>query len=500
MPVNSTRSTSSNTPVTPQPAPTSTPQSSNTSSAAGNSSTPTAQETKSSQQLATAKKEEFGLSSISNKLNSALDTVKQFGSKVVKESELQNIAESATKSGLKDSETTELTNRLRGMDDQKFESETKFLKENVMNTPNTDRALRTYNELKGMQDGNAERLQDKHIHLLTKGVAQPRATYQVAMGPVNLRIEYPTGLEGMLGQDGARKAAEALKGMPETDYKTLDGLLENAGKKDGERVSGSNADMEKVLILKAAGAHHQELSNPSAADRAWTLAGEPSTKMSEIAAYAKDIRGEKYEKLAQQSTSIDPYWGNSSLQQRWDHSCGPTTAQGMKAEIDPMYARQLHQDFIHNSTNLTDKIALEQKEVLEKRLGGLDPGIAVPRGTPGGYGSFLNLVLNDQVSKYTQVTYSLNKITPNTRSTREAELDNVADKLKAGVDVPIAAAFPNNVEHFMYLTDVRGSGDDQTFLLADPWHGKNVWMTREELARDRAPFPLGGGTLYAAYY
>jgi hypothetical protein len=496
MGVNSTRSTSSTTTVTPQPATTSTPQSSNTSSTAGNSSTPTAQETKSSQQLATAKKEEFILSSFSNKLNSALDTVKQY---VVKESEIHNVAESAKKSGLEDSETTKLTDRLRAMDDQKFESETKFLKENVMNTPNTDRGLRTYNELKGMLDGNPERLQDKHIHTLTKGVAQPRATYQVAMGPVNLRIVYPTGKEGLLGQDGAKKAADALIGMPETDYKVLDGLLDHAGKKEGERVSGSNADMEKVLILKAAGAHHQELSNPSDVDRAWTLAGESSSKMLEIAAYAKDIRGEKYEKLAQQSTSIDPYWGNSSLQQRWDHSCGPTTAQGMKAEIDPMYARKLHQNFIHNSTNLTDKIAIEQKEVLEKPLGSDLPGIAVPRGNSGGFGSILHHVLNDQVSKYTQVNYSLNNI-PNSPAAREAELDKVADKLKAGVDVPIAAAFPSNVEHFMYLTDVRDSGNDQSFLLADPWHGKTVWMTREELARPIAPFPLGGGTLYAAYY
>ena len=172
----------------------------------------------------------------------------------------------------------------------------------------------------------------------------------------------------------------------------------------------------------------------------------------------------------------------------------------MKAEIDPMYARKLHQEFIHNSTNLTDKIAIEQKEVLEKPLGGKAPGIAMPRGTSGGFGSFLDLVLNDQVSKYTQVNYSMNKIDPNTTSNREFELDNVADKLKAGVDVPIAAAFPNNVEHFMYLTDVRGSGDDQSFLLADPWHGKTVWMTREELARPTAPFPLGGGSLFATYY
>jgi hypothetical protein len=228
--------------------------------------------------------------------------------------------------------------------------------------------------------------------------------------------------------------------------------------------------------------------------------------MSEIVFYANDIRGEKSEKLAQQSTSIDPYWGNTALQQRWDHSCGPTTAQGMKAEIDPIYARKLHQDFIHSSTNLTDQIAKEQKDVLEKPLGGQAPGIAVPRGAAGGYGSILHHVLNDQVSPYSQTNYSFNTIT-NTNAGRAAELEKVADKLKAGVDVPIAAALPNSagpqapaIEHFMYLSDVRGSGDNQSFLLNDPWHGKTVWITKEELSRARAPFPIGEGTMYAAYY
>jgi hypothetical protein len=485
------------------PETTSTPKTSDTSGnspTSSTSSTPSAEETKSSQQLANAKKEEFVLLSISRTLNSALDSVKNVSEAIVKESEIKNVEESAKKSGLEDDETKKLTDRLRGMDTEKFGSETKFLKENVLNTPNTDRALRTYNELKGMQDNNTERLQDKHIHLLTKGVAQPRATYKLSLGPMNVRIPYPTGKEGVLGQDGAKKAAEALIGMPSTDYTALNALLDEAGKKEGKTASGSNPDFERVLILKTAGAHHQTLSNPSEVDRAWTLAGEPSAKMSEIIFYASDIRGEKSEKLAQISTSIDPYWGNNSLQQRWNHSCGPTSAQGMKAEIDPMYAMKLHKEFVH-SLDMTDKIAAEQKEVLEKPLGGQAPGIAVPRGAPGGLGSIGHLVMNDQIQKYTQTQYSLNNI-PNTNEGRGNELDRVAEKLKAGVDVPIGAAFPNGSEHFMYLTDVHGSGNDQKFLLTDPWTGTTSWMPREELIKPRAQFPnsTDKGTMYVAYY
>ncbi len=487
--------------TTPQPATTSTTTgSSGNSSTSSTSTTPTAQETKSSQQLANAKKEEFGFSSISKTLNSALDSAKKIGEAVVKESEIKNVEESAKKSGLEKEETKKLTDRLRGMDTEKFDSETKFLKENVLNTPNTDRALRTYNELKGMQDNQAERLQDKHIYLLTKGVAQPRATYKLSLGPTHLRIPYPTGKEGVLGQDGARKAAEALIGMPTTDYKMVDTLLDQAGKKEGKTVSVSNPDLERVLILKTVGAHHQALNNPSEVDRSWTLAGEPSAKMSEIVFYANDIRGEKSEKLAQQSTSIDPYWGNNSLQQRWEHSCEPTTAQGMKAEIDPMFARKLHQEFIH-SLNMTDKIAAEQKEILEKPLDNQIPGVAVPRGASGGLGSIGHLVMNDQIKKYTQTEYSLKNI-ENTNEGRGKELDKVAGKLKAGVDVPIGAAFPNNVEHFMYLTDVRGSGNNQSFLLTDPWTGTTDWISREELIKPLAKFPNSKdrGTMYAAYY
>jgi hypothetical protein len=460
----------------------------------GPPSSEASEHTKSTKQLATSKKEEFGFSTISKTLSSTLETAKQIGAKVGKEMEIQGIAESAKKSGLEESETKKLTDRLHGMDDKKFAAESKFLKENVLNSPNADRALRTYNELGGMQDKHPARLKDKHIHVLTKGVAEPRTeSYKLALGKYQVSIPTTTGKEGVLGQEGAKKAAEALIGMPRTDYKTIDRLLDQAGKKGKERVGGSNPDMERALILKAAGAHAEKLTHPSRADRANTLAGTPSSKMFEIAQYAKEIRGEKADKLAQQSTSIDPYWGNSALQQRWNDSCGPTTAQGMKAELDPIYAKKLHGDFIHD-TNTKDKIGKEQKKVLEQH-----GGIAVKRDAAGGAGTYLDEVLNSQVKKYTGVTYAYNGIA-DTKADREAALDKVADKLKAGVDVPIRGEWSDGGGHFMYLTDVRGSGADQKFLLTDPWEGKTVWLTREQMASGKTPFPSGEGKFEAAYY
>jgi hypothetical protein len=473
------------------------PSTSGSNANSSTSSTPTAQETKSSQQLATAKKEEFGLTMITSKLNNAFNSTKET---ILKEVEIKKLTDSAEASGVEKLDRDKFAGHLRKMDYKKFEGEAKFLKENVLSTPNTDRALLTYNELKTMQDQHPDQLQDKHVQLLTKGVAQPRATYITDSGE---RTPYPTGAEGVLGQDGAKKTAEALIGMSPTDHQVINNLLDEAGKKEGKNVSGGNPDLEKVLILKAAGAHHEALTNPSNTDKAWSMAGEPTSKMVEIASYAKDIRGERGKTLARESTSIDPYLGENALQQRWTQSCGPTTTQGMKAEIDPMYARNLHKDFIHDVMNSTDAIADEQKQML------VNEGLtAVPRGSIGGQPALLQNILNSEVNKYTGVTYSYTPINPPTPANRAATLNQVAEKLKAGVDVPINSLIMDynqtpyriKFEHFMYLTDVRGTVADQQFLLTDPWEGKTVWLTRQQLVSGRTKFPIGEGQFGAAYY
>ena len=398
-----------------------------------------------------------------------------------REQQTKSIEAQAKAYGLPDKEVKNLTDRLKGLNDQDFKKECQFLNSQILGSGgNVDRALHTYTELKNLQDVNKHRLTDDHIHMLSRGVA-------------DARTKTGRGTEGVLGQDGAFRAARALINMPKPDYDALNRTLNQAGKgPDGKPVPGSSRQMEQALILKAAGIRDNEFKNPSANDKLQTLQGKPTSVMATVQQYAQDIRGSQRAVLAQQSTAIDPYAGNAALQQRWNDSCGPTTTQAMRAELDPIYARKLHQEFIHG-TSETGAIASEQKTQLQGH-----GGVAVSRGGAGGAGTRLNEVLNTVCTAYTGVRYSAKPAGDNAKE-RNASLNTVADQLRRGIDVPIRAGWPGGGGHFMILTDVRGKGKDQLFLLTDPWKGQTVWLTRDQLASGKTPFPAGNGALTHFY-
>ena len=391
-----------------------------------------------------------------------------------KEQQIRTIAQSAKTLGADPAEIKKLCDRLQGLSDHDFKKEYAFFNANIMPMgSNMDRAVRTYNELKSMQDKSPDRLTNDHVHALTRGVGENRTTTL-------------TGAEGVIGQDGAIKAAKALTDMPKADYDAINKALSQAGRgAKGAQVPGSSPAMEKALILKAAGARYQDLSNPSKQDQLQIRSGGTSASMATILNYAKDIRGTQRATLVQQSTAIDPYEGQKSLQQRWSTSCGPTTTHAMRAELDPIYARQLHQDFIHG-TSTTGAIAKEQKEDLE-----LHGGKAVPRGTRGGDGISLEDNLNGTCTRYTGVKYKYKDV-GNTVASRTKALDDAAENLKKGIDVPIRVEWKKSGSgHFMILTDVRSEGPDQLFLLTDPLEGKSVWVTKRHLASGETGFPGG---------
>jgi hypothetical protein len=461
-------SSSSTGAVAPQPQTTSSPKQIDTSSK-DDSSSPTPAQVKGAQQHASS------IACEAKVQQHALGLAPQ----PTREQQTKTIAESAKKSGLSEGEIAKLTGRLKGMDENTFKSESKFLRDHISNSPNADRAFRTYTELKDMQDKNPKRLTNDHVRVLTRGVAEPRT-------------DKDTGMEGVLGQDGAMKTAKALMTMSRNDYKKINNLLNKAGRgDDGEIVRQSNSQMEKALILKAAGARADDFGKVK--ERLKTITGKESTPMSQVSKFAEEIRGMDKSKLARQTTAIDPYAGNKALQQRWSHSCGPATMQGVKAEADPVYAMHLHREFIHSTSHASD-IGQEQKKWLEE--GG---GNAVKRGTKGGVGidGFSDL-LDEKVGKFTGVDYTRHDIGAS-EEMRGAALDIVAEKLKKGQDVPIRAKWPGDGAHLMFLSDVRGSGSEQKFLITDPLTGTTEWMTREELVKPNAEFPTRRGVLSRTY-
>ncbi len=434
---------------------------------------------KSSLQIANSKKLEMGIDSV---LNGAVQLGKNamsaFEKAREKNDKIQFIQKEANTSGLEQSEVDKLGNHLRAMDEKSMDAEVKFLRKDVFRSPNADRALRTYNELKELQVGNQDRLQDKHIRTLTRGVAEPRSNRQ------------SFAKEGVLGQEGATRAAKALIEMPQKDYDSVNSALDDANHGKGERGVGS-AQMERALILKAAGARAGAYTDPWIGDLVRTQTGRLTSSTKEILEFASEIRGEKRLTLSQQSTSIDPYSGDEALQQRWSHSCGATSAQGIKAEADPIYARKLHQEFIHDS-DTTGDIAKEQSSLLEA-FG----GTAVERGSSGG-SNMTNVpgALNQFVSRTTGEAYERFPVSQrgfDNDTDRKNTINTMAERLKAGEDMAIRVKWDDGGAHILYVTDVRGSDNNQEFLITDPGQGETVWMTKEQLASEGTTYP-GGST------
>jgi hypothetical protein len=115
---------------------------------------------------------------------------------------------------------------------------------------------------------------------------------------------------------------------------------------------------------------------------------EAGKAMKEIQGFADEVRGMNRTDLIRTTTPIDVQSANTStvdpndirsnsdtqgdndgLFQRWNDSCGPTTAQITRGEADPVYARQLHKDGLNNP-DPNSATAKEQRRVLEDVGGG----------------------------------------------------------------------------------------------------------------------------------
>jgi hypothetical protein len=375
---------------------------------------------------------------------------------------------------------TALQTRLSRLSGEALQKELTFLKSHVFSSPNADRAVRTYLELKTLQDTRPDRISQATVETLTRGVAEARNGKGAA------------GQEGILGPAHARDAAQALIRMPEQDFKALQKALDNAGMRDKKSVAKADPQAERALILKAVAARKDELANPSVMDRVRGTLGKPSSTMAEITRYAGQIAGTERAKLIEQSTVIDLKAGSGALQQRWQDSCTITAQQIARAEADPIYARQLHNEPIHSGDSNT-AIGREQKQILEA-----NGGTAVERGQAGGGGMWPEATLNDFVGKYSNQTYTRTNLA-DTKEARQGALNRADKLLRDGVDVPIVVGWDGGGSHSMLLTDVRGEGANKQYLLTDPYNGQTAWIRGSDIANGSTDFLCGTGKLIISY-
>lgn len=382
---------------------------------------------------------------------------------------VDSIVDQAKKAGLTPAEQNRLRDKLTHSPDQP--ADLRLLRD-IQGSPNQARALRAFMDVSDVRTQKPARITSDVMRSLVDGVATARTSTS-------------QGREGILSQDTAQRAARTLADMPQNQYNQIRAALNQVGKKSPET--------EKALILKAVAARHDQLTNPGLMARILDRAGYPTATTRDITDFAKAIRGQDRKTLVNNSSVMDLNVDgvDSALQQRWNDSCAPTTAQIGRAEADPIYALKLHGEAIHTTNNVNSPIAAEQKRVLEN-----NGGTAVNRGAAGGAGMNTNDAVNDLMSKVTGRTYSRTEIA-NTAAGRQAALNDMEALIEKGVDVPVSVGWNSGGGHAMLFTDVRTVNGEKQFLVTDPWNGRTGWIKGQDIVNGNTNFWAGTGRLRA---
>jgi hypothetical protein len=385
-------------------------------------------------------------------------------------SDISRTLTSARSAGLNPQELQRLETRLNGMSEEARSAETRFLSRNVFGTPNSDRALRTYMDVRDLQERYPTRISDNHVHTLTRAVAEPRSQTR-------------NGLEGMMSHQQALNSALALTLMSDQHHARFQQTLDRAATHGGTAIPGSDPHYERALLLESLGARTSRLSETDSGRLGPT---DPmprnSSYLQEIEQYSDGIRGHRREELIRRSTMVDIQGDGSrpgGLQQAFQHSCAPTTSQIARAESDPISAWAYHRN--------PGMVITEQRIQLQQ--GG---GRPVLRGEEGGRGMPISDLLNSRLSPYTGQTYANNPVADSAAG-RQAAMDQMDQRLREGNDVPIRVAWSDTNAHFLLATDVRGTGNNRDFFITDPWTGRSRWYSQTELAGGQTNFP-GTGT------
>jgi hypothetical protein len=233
-------------------------------------------------------------------------------------------------------------------------------------------------------------------------------------------------------------------------------------------------------------------------------------KFSTVAVFADQIRGKSPDWLHKNLRITGDADNAPGLSQQWSCSCGPTTAEVVRAEMDPIYALTLNRrnkDLHANDprpgvddggkTVGNHEVGQEQKDELEK-----NGGKAVRRGEKGGEYSNIEGALTD-IQRWTGVEYETHGIESVDRRMKmpagyQAEYDknaeqNLRDSFKK-LDADLADGIPcamrvtdskNSGGHYVAITGVFGSGADKTYVIHDPWDGKTVYVKASDMEKGK---------------
>jgi hypothetical protein len=412
-----------------------------------------------------------------------------------------DILNGAQQAGLSPDELNHLKQILDSSPD--FKADASLLKEvlSSWNGVNADRALRTFMDLDPMRRAHPDRITPDVVSSLVEGVAKSKSPQEVD--------EYA----GVLGENAADRAAQALIAMPQGDYNAIKGMLDQAG--HGGDPALDDPGTERALILKAVAARAGQYEHPTINDSLLR----PETL--EIGTFANQIRGMDWTQLIARTTVAA---GEDTLQQRYFDSCSAATVQIARAEADPIYAWKLHDEEMH-SQDPGGFIGSQQAELM-KEVGGVPVSfqelnfwdqLSKQGGMLGKFAQAERDYLQSRGSNEEQLanlfdsdvtgrdyhSYSVD----DSVSARTAAADYMAKLVSQGVDVPISVNWEernalnpfqlvdSGLSHSLLITDVRGQGAGQVFEVADPSSGQTFEVTRAQLISGGDFGPDGKGRL-----
>lgn len=199
----------------------------------------------------------------------------------------------------------------------------------------------------------------------------------------------------------------------------------------------------------------------------------------ELRSFAQAIAGKDESWLDANLHVVGTSNGQPGIRQQWRDSCGPTTIQAMRAELDPIYALKLRTANPAADTSDGAGSGEDGQDAAEEQRAILDShgGHAVPRRsaeqTPGQtYGMVLSKALNEATAQ-SGIHFAVEPFKPDTSL---GEIDAaLADRLP----VPLRLGDPRQ-GHFVLVTAATG-GPPRTYTIHDPWSGRSQTVTSEQI-------------------
>jgi hypothetical protein len=256
----------------------------------------------------------------------------------------------------------------------------------------------------------------------------------------------------------------------------------------------------------------------------------------QIEQFADQIRGKSEDWLRANLHLTSDVNAAPGLIQQWNDSCGPTTAQVVRGEMDPIYSLSVHtgnaditkpdpranvtvQDLMQAAISgrpLGDlDVAIEQRSILQDH-----GGTAVERGKSGGGGMSLPPALNT-FSDSLGVTYdgaetvstSAHMGAPGTYlGMIEAAWDQKAVSQNSAALAKLDADLANGIPGALRLSNPSGSGGHfvavtgsidgppKQYMLHDPWSGTTVYMKASDLQQGNIVPAVAGWTRLTHVY